>query len=75
MSLKGDWRIGHFRRERPVGYAESIDDKEVSIADPRVNEFNNRLKIITRSKELLSSERLKTIVMFNSGAYNHLLED
>jgi len=75
LSLKGDWRIGHFRRERPVGYAESIGDKEVLIADPRVNEFNNRLKIITQSKELFSSERLKTIVMFNSGPYNHLLED
>jgi hypothetical protein len=75
LSLKGDWRIGDFRRERPVGYAGSIDDKEVSIADPRVNEFNNRLKIITQSKELFSSERLKTIVMCNSGAYNHLLED
>ncbi|MBU8920535.1 MAG: hypothetical protein KOO63_01625 [Bacteroidales bacterium] len=75
MPVTGKWRIGHFKRELPEGYAKSIITDNEVIADPRINEYYRKLKIVTQNEELFTAERLKTIILFNAGAYNHLLSD
>ena len=42
------------------------------IAPPELNEFYNKLAIITQTEDLWSAERLKTILLFNLGTYDHL---
>lgn len=67
------WRIGHFRREIPDGYRISVADGTEVIDNPKLNEFYKMLKIITQDKDLFAPQRIKTIFLFNLGAYNHLL--
>ena len=47
-------------------------DKAVSRS--AINEYYGKLRIVTRSSELFTRERLKTILLFNMGAYSHLVE-
>ena len=75
LPVTGKWRIGHFVRKVPDGYIDSLVNGNESIVDPQVNEFYKKLKIVTQNKELFTLERLKTIALFNMGAYNHLLLD
>jgi len=67
------WRIGHFLREIPPGYINSVSNGTEVIENPMLNEFYNKVKIITQDPDLFSPQRIKTIVLFNLGAYNHLL--
>lgn len=69
------WRIGHFERDLPEGYFETIETGVNVIKDPSLKEFYDKLSIITRGERLLSLERLKTILKFNLGHYDHLVED
>jgi len=64
------WRPGHFEREIPEGYIESLVSGENTIADPGISEFNERIKIITRSDNLLTRERIATIIAMNLGRYD-----
>lgn len=73
LPVTGWWRIGHFRREVPDGYITSIADSTEAIDDPNINEFYKKVKILTQDNDLYSPQRLKTILLFNLGAYNHLL--
>ena len=75
LPVPGWWRIGHFRREVPEGYIESVVDGYGAIANSNLNEYYEKLKIITQNEDLFALERLKTIVLFNVGAYDHLLHD
>jgi arabinofuranosyltransferase len=69
------WRIGHFRRGVPVGYVESIEAGFVNrIREPHLHEYYDKLLLVTRGN-LFSFERLKTIVEFNLGAYDHLINE
>jgi len=73
IPVSGPWRIGHFRRTIPDGYIDSIISGNEVIDDPQINEYYKKLKVVTQNEELFSLERLKTIILFNLGAYNHLL--
>ena len=75
LPVTGKWRIGHFKRKVPDGYPVSLLYGNESIVNPQVNEFYKKLKIVTQNEELFTLERLKTIALFNVGAYNHLLLD
>ena len=66
-------RIGHFRREIPPGYINSVSDGTEVIEDPMLNEFYKKVKIITQDTDLFSPQRIKTIILFNFGAYNNLI--
>jgi arabinofuranosyltransferase len=69
------WRIGHFRRDIPIGYAESIEAGFVNqIREPHLHEYYDKLLLVTRG-DLFSFERLKTIFKFNLGAYDHLINE
>jgi arabinofuranosyltransferase len=68
-----DWRIGHFIREVPEGYVESLQTGSNQLADPDLAEYYAKLKLITTGK-ILDLERLKTILEMNLGKYDRLVE-
>jgi len=75
LPVTGSWRIGHYYRHYPAGYPETIEDDFVNqIHEPHLHEYYDRLMLVTQGR-LLSSERLKTIIMFNLGAYDILLDE
>ena len=71
---KRKWRIGHFSRENPIGYIESVRTNRELIKNKNINEFYKKIKIITQDKNLFSVERIKTILLMNLGWYDYLLE-
>jgi arabinofuranosyltransferase len=73
MPVRGNWRIGHFPREIPAGYLETLRSGKNAIADPGTREFYEKLRIVTESRPLFTFERLKTILLFNIGAYDDLV--
>jgi arabinofuranosyltransferase len=69
------WRIGHFRRHVPVGYRQTVEDGFVNhIRELHLHEYYDKLLLVTRG-ELFSLERLKTIIGFNLGAYDYLIDE
>ena len=62
------------------GLSDQIDEMErldfaarmYPISPPELNELYGKLAIVTQLDDLWSYERLKTIVRFNLGAYDHL---
>ena len=66
------WRVGHLRRVCPEGYRESIYEEENLIEDEDLADFYDRIRIIT-SGDLLSAERIKTIIEMASGKYDGLV--
>jgi arabinofuranosyltransferase len=67
------WRTGHFQRHVPAGYVETVTSGENRIQDPALAEYYTKLHLVT-SGPLWSMERIKTILGFQFGAYNHLLK-
>ncbi len=63
-----NWRIGHFRRDIPDGYIESIRTEENRIADADLALFYDRIHLITAG-DLLDPERLRAIWELNTGQY------
>ncbi len=68
------WDIGHFYRPLPPGYLETLETGENKIIDPNLSLYYEKLTLIVRGN-LWSSERLLTILEFNLGAYDHLLDE
>jgi arabinofuranosyltransferase len=74
LPVTGEWRIGHFPRPYPAGYEESVLSGAVSqIQNPNLHEYYEKLQLVTRGP-LFSVERMKTIINFNLGIYDPLLE-
>jgi len=67
------WRIGHFYRTIPAGYVESIEHGQNRISDPQLAQYYDALRLIV-SGPLFDGERLRTIVAFNLGQYDHLVD-
>jgi arabinofuranosyltransferase len=67
-----EWRIGHFEREIPAGYLESLETSEVTVADPALAEYYKKLLVLV-SGPLWDSNRLAEIWKFNTGQYDHLI--
>ncbi len=61
------WRIGHFARRLPKGYAESVWTGRDLIEDPDYRRFAERVWLVTRSDRLLAPERLRTIAAMMAG--------
>jgi len=54
------WRIGHFYRDTPEGYLESLSDPSQRLADPELEALRVDVELITRAP-LWSSERWRAI--------------
>jgi arabinofuranosyltransferase len=68
-----DWRIGHFRRMIPAGYAESLPSGANVIEDASLRTFYAQVRLITRGP-LFSTARWRAIAAANTGADAHLVD-
>jgi len=67
------WRVGHFERMVPAGYRDSLVSGTNRLSDRTLAEYYERIRFVTRSKRLLTIERLRNIVNLNLGAYDNLI--
>ena len=63
------WRTGHFEREIPEGYIESVVTGENRMKNPALKLFYEKLRTVTQSRKLFSADRFKTILCLNLGRY------
>ena len=61
-----EWRIGHFRREIPKGYVESLLNDDNRLEDPCLHRLYADLRLVTRGR-LLSTARFAAIWRLNFG--------
>lgn len=74
LPVTGDWRIGHFPRHVPAGYIETISDNfQNQLREPHLKAYYDKLILVTRGN-LWSPERFTTILEFNLGTYDPLIE-
>jgi arabinofuranosyltransferase len=66
-------RIGHFARELPQGYYESVSGGMTVVTDTAMARFYDDVKLVTQ-RPLFSEGRLAAIWKMNTGGYNHLIE-
>ena len=67
------WRIGHFKRQIPVGYEETLKSGINKIENPNLAKYFDKISLITRGS-LSSLNRLETIWKINTGQFNYLIE-
>jgi arabinofuranosyltransferase len=67
------WKPGHYLRQPPDGYLETILNESNRIRDPYLADYYDTLSMITRGC-LCDMSRLRIIVNMNLGRYDHLLE-
>jgi arabinofuranosyltransferase len=67
-----DWRIGHFRRDVPAGYADTLRGGQNVIQDANLAAYFDVLSLVTRGP-LWNAERLGEVWQLSRGAYDHLL--
>lgn len=72
-NLHKRWQPGHFRREVPEGYFESLPQGENQIKDPHLKAYYDILLNITRGP-LFRWQRWVNIVCMNLGKYDYLVE-
>ncbi|CAG0997550.1 arabinofuranosyltransferase [Burkholderiales bacterium] len=61
-----NWRIGHFARQIPSGYIESVRTGENRLVDPKTRNYYESLRTITRGR-LNSGKRWMEILRMNLG--------
>lgn len=71
---RATWRPGHYARMIPAGYRESLETSDNQLADPLLRKYYDHLRVITRSDDLFSKARLKSILRMNLGAYDHFID-
>ncbi|MDZ7725250.1 MAG: hypothetical protein U5R06_21145 [candidate division KSB1 bacterium] len=74
LPVQGEWRVGHYLRELPTGYVQSVETDKNMIENPSLHEYYDKIKLITQSDKLFTWQRIKTIVLFNAGTFDHLTE-
>lgn len=67
---KQGFYIGHFRRDLPRGYQYAVKTGSTERMDPALAEYYKKLRLIV-SGDIFDPERLKTILLFNLGLYDH----
>ncbi|MBS1817816.1 MAG: hypothetical protein JSU08_07800 [Acidobacteria bacterium] len=64
---------GHYFRDLPEGYLESVDQNRNLLTDPLLHDYYDRLRNVTRGP-LFSASRLRDILALNLGRYRKLHE-
>lgn len=67
-------RVGHNKRLIPKGYFETLKTGKNVIKDKNIRKYYDKIIIITQDP-IWTKERFKTIMKFNLGKYDYLLED
>lgn len=65
-------RSGHFLRDIPAGYLETLETGDNRLADPELAAYYDRLRLVIRGP-LWSGDRAKRIAGLVLGRYDHLL--
>jgi arabinofuranosyltransferase len=65
-------RTGHYRRDIPAGYVESLESHANQIADPDLAAFYERLRVAVAGP-LWSQSRVMTAAALMAGRYDHYL--
>jgi arabinofuranosyltransferase len=73
LPASGPWRIGHFRRNLPDGYIQTLRTGQNQIRDPGVATYYDALVLITRGP-VFPLARLRAIVAMQLGQYDHWLD-
>jgi arabinofuranosyltransferase len=60
------WRIGHFARDLPGGYLESVEQDRNRVEDPRIASLYTIIRLVTRGP-IWSARRWRAIVALNTG--------
>jgi arabinofuranosyltransferase len=68
-----NWRIGHFERVVPDGYAQSVRGSTNELTDVNLRQYYEVIRLITQGP-LFSGERLAAIVRMNLGQYDYLID-
>jgi arabinofuranosyltransferase len=63
----------HYRREVPEGYNDAIRTGSLEKMEPNLAQYYDALRTIT-SGNILDKERIRTILYFNLGYYDHFRE-
>jgi len=71
--IGGGWRIGHFYRDLPTDYMETLESGENMIEDKCLAKYYDKLSIITRG-DLFDANRIQEILKMNTGQYDYLLD-
>ncbi|MET0343864.1 MAG: hypothetical protein ABW252_22815 [Polyangiales bacterium] len=69
LSRAGGFRPGHFFREIPAGYVQSVEQGANVVEDPDLHEYYEAIRVITR-EPVFSGARLSTLFAFATGAYD-----
>ena len=64
------WRVGHYTRDLPEGYIETLREGTGKLTDTNLQEYLNKIHIITRAP-VFSLERFKVIMLMNLGMCDH----
>jgi arabinofuranosyltransferase len=67
------WRIGHFKRDIPLGYVQTFRDNQNDLKNAALIEYYDHLRLIT-SGPLWSAARWAAIWKINTGGYDYLLK-
>lgn len=70
-----NWRVGHFTRNIPIGYLESVTSGKNLIQDPGLKVYYDRLKLLTESEDLFTKERFMEILRENLGGNRNLIQN
>ncbi|MCH7662690.1 MAG: hypothetical protein IH859_02335 [Chloroflexi bacterium] len=69
-----DWRIGHFERDLPELYWETVKLRSINrIEDPNLRIYYDKLSVVTKGN-LFDWDRMLEIWRFNTGYYDPLIE-
>lgn len=68
LPASAGWRIGHFTRELPLGYLESVQQRRNLIQDPALADLHDALVLVTRGG-LFEAGRFAEIWKLNTGYY------
>jgi arabinofuranosyltransferase len=66
-------RSGHLSRPLPAGYLKSLETGLNRVEDPYLSEYYGHLRTITQAP-IFSRNRFRTILNFNLGRYDYLLD-
>ncbi len=71
--IPGPWRTGHYWRDPPAGYSETLRSGQNRIQNPNLAEYYRHLTKVIRGP-LWGSDRFREIIAFNTGRYQRLLK-
>ncbi len=71
--LPFEFYSGHYFRDIPEGYLESVDQDRNLLTDPLLKDYYDRIRTVTRGP-LFTADRLRDIVALNVGRYRNFHE-